>query len=106
MLLLVQGYILREFRSIYGPSNVIDCHLVTWTPRAAALVQQYNAARTALEDLITSYTEQINAAAAAAARSGGGGGDHPHHHHMREIKIRKVRSDHDLLNLSDDHEDL
>lgn len=59
---------LREFQEVYGPQNVVAVQIVSYSPRIAKLVMQYNTTRLALEDLLDHYSKQLHEAVAAAGR--------------------------------------
>jgi hypothetical protein len=63
-----QDFVLREFQEVYGPHNVVAVHIVSYSPRIAKLVQQYNMTRLALEDMLDHYSKQLHDAAAAGRR--------------------------------------
>lgn len=52
---------------MYGTKNISAVHMVTYSPRTAKLVQQYNNTRSSLQDLLDHYNTQLRRAAAAAA---------------------------------------
>jgi uncharacterized Ntn-hydrolase superfamily protein len=63
-----QEFVLREFQQVYGAHNVVAVHIVSYSPRIAKLIQQYNTTRLAIEDLLDHYSKQLHVAAAAAGR--------------------------------------
>ncbi|WIA11265.1 hypothetical protein OEZ85_011390 [Tetradesmus obliquus] len=64
----LEEFVLREFQEVYGPHNVVAVHIVSYSPRIAKLVMQYNTTRLALEDLLDDYSKQLHEAVAAAGR--------------------------------------
>jgi hypothetical protein len=64
----LQEFVLREFQQVYGPHNVVAVHIVSYSPRIAKLIQQYNNTRLAIEDMLDHYSQQLHVAAAAAGR--------------------------------------
>lgn len=68
LLLDHQEFVLREFQEVYGPHNVVAVQIVSYSPRTAKLVMQYNTTRLALEDLLDDYSKQLHEAVAAAGR--------------------------------------
>jgi hypothetical protein len=60
--------VLREFQQVYGPHNVVAVHIVSYSPRIAKLIQQYNNTRLTIEDMLDHYSQQLHVTAAAAGR--------------------------------------